>query len=274
METSEMAKKFCGYSISSSPGSIVNSIFAINDSFEEAEAGLKERFFLGAGTITAGQNNTPRREIAYPRNLGDQLYQAILSGDKNTLYMIIGKFADTLGETSYEYTRIYLITMVIEILSLCLTNKLPVDANSFHVLIGELQKSETLQKARIILSEFCLSLSRQINTNPVEAPPLLVQNALTLATEKYQDPLFSINIAAESFNITPAYFNRIFKKYRRVSYSEFLNEYRMEMARRLLKETNKSITVIAAEIGISNATYFYTLFKKLYNITPQQYRNS
>ena len=86
--------------------------------------------------------------------------------------------------------------------------------------------------------------------------------------------MYSINTAAEKLNITPAYFNRIFKKYMRISYSEFLNEYRIKKACEMLQETNKSINVISAETGISNTTYFYTLFKKYYGITPQQYRNN
>lgn len=107
-----------------------------------------------------------------------------------------------------------------------------------------------------------------------KSPPPLVQDAVKLTEEKYRDHLFSINTAAACFNVTPAYFNRVFKKYRRVSYSEFLNEYRMERACGLLKETGDSIAAVAASVGISNATYFYTLFKRIYNMTPQQFRAS
>ena len=272
MEINEMSKKFSGRSVSSAAGSIVNSIFAINDSYEEAAANLKERFFSGAGTVIAGQNREDRREIAYPRHTEAQLYQAVLSGDEKSINVIIGGFTDTIGKTTYEYARIYLIIVITETLSLCLADKLPVDPNSFHALIRKLQRTETLQKAGIILNVFYSSLAGQVHRDPPGSLPPFVLDAIKLAAENYQNPLFSINTAAENFSFTPAYFNREFKKYRRISYSEFLNEYRMEMACKLLKQTNKPVAAISAETGISNTTYFYTLFKKIYNVTPQQYR--
>jgi hypothetical protein len=133
-ETSEMTKKFSGFSISASVGSIVNSIYAINDSFEEAESGLKERFFLGDGTITAGKSATARREIEYPAKAGEHLYQALHSGNIQNIQKVLNMFTGILEETTYEYARMYLNTIVMETLYLCLANKLVIDANSFHHL--------------------------------------------------------------------------------------------------------------------------------------------
>ncbi|MCL2472353.1 MAG: hypothetical protein FWF26_01630, partial [Treponema sp.] len=98
METNEMSKKFSGRSVSSAAGSIVSSIFAINDSYEEAISNLKERFFSGAGTIVAGQTGKNRKEIAYPRHTEAQLYQAILSGKEKSITVAIRKFTDTVGK--------------------------------------------------------------------------------------------------------------------------------------------------------------------------------
>jgi len=112
---------------------------------------------------------------------------------------------------------------------------------------------------------------KETNLNNPSAP-LLIRDAVKMVSNQYRDPGFSINTAAVSFNITPAYFNRIFKKYHKISYSEFLNEYRIEKACELLKTGNKSINDVASAVGINNTTYFFTLFKKIHNITPQQYR--
>jgi YesN/AraC family two-component response regulator len=272
MEISGMAEKFCGYSVSAAAGSVVSSVFAINDSFEEAQALLTERFFSGAGTIVMGQGPRQREQRDYPRHTGEKLYQAVLSGDARSVPVILDEFAQALRETTYEYARMHLNTIVMETLSRCLRNSLPADANSFHALTGELQKTRTLERAQETLTGFFQALAAGYGGS--SAAPPLVQDAVNLAAERYQDPGFSVNTAAEAFNITPAYFNRLFKKYQRVSYSEFLNEYRMEKARSLLKETSQSVTAVAAAVGISNAPYFYTLFKKFCRVTPQQFRNA
>jgi YesN/AraC family two-component response regulator len=268
-----MTKKFSGFSISASVGSIVNSIYAINDSFEEAESGLKERFFLGDGTITAGKSGTARREIEYPAKAGEHLYQALHSDNIQNVQKVLNMFTGILEETTYEFARMYLNTIVMETLYLCLANKLVIDANSFHHLAEQLLKTNTLVRISALLSNFFLDLAGSIKKNPVDSLPAFIQDISRLTAEKYRDPLFSINTAAESFNITPAYFNRIFKKYHKISYSEFLNEYRIEKACELLIATNKSIAAISTAVGINNVTYFYTLFKKIHNLTPQRFRS-
>jgi len=56
------------------------------------------------------------------------------------------------------------------------------------------------------------------------------------------------------------------------SYSTYLNNYRLNMACTLLCSTTLSMKSICNEVGMSNESYFYTLFKKEYGITPYQYR--
>ena len=41
----------------------------------------------------------------------------------------------------------------------------------------------------------------------------------------------------------------------------------------MLLETDNTVTQIAAEVGMDNVGYFIRTFKKVYNITPKQFRN-
>jgi AraC-like DNA-binding protein len=54
--------------------------------------------------------------------------------------------------------------------------------------------------------------------------------------------------------------------------STYFNRLRMEKAQRLLKDTEKPIGTIAYECGFDDTPYFCNLFKKLYKVTPMQYR--
>ena len=53
---------------------------------------------------------------------------------------------------------------------------------------------------------------------------------------------------------------------------ECLTNHRINMAKELLKTTNKSVTDIAFETGFSNAAYFTKVFKQIRQITPKEYR--
>jgi AraC family transcriptional regulator len=46
----------------------------------------------------------------------------------------------------------------------------------------------------------------------------------------------------------------------------------MDAARRLLRETKKSVITIAIEVGYSNPSHFARLFRKETGLTPTDYR--
>lgn len=70
------------------------------------------------------------------------------------------------------------------------------------------------------------------------------------------------------------YLNRIVKKYTGRTINEYGQYLYLEEARRLLIDTNMSISSIITKIGFSNRTHFYRLFEKTYGQTPQSYRSS
>ena len=66
---------------------------------------------------------------------------------------------------------------------------------------------------------------------------------------------------------------KYFKKVMGTSFIDYLNEYRLSMASRLLLTTSDNILEIAAECGYDNLSYFNRLFKKKFGVTPSAYRN-
>ena len=57
-----------------------------------------------------------------------------------------------------------------------------------------------------------------------------------------------------------------------IGISEYINKYRIEVACQLLKQTEKSVTDIAFEVGFNSSKYFSTVFKQATKITPRDYR--
>lgn len=55
---------------------------------------------------------------------------------------------------------------------------------------------------------------------------------------------------------------------------DFVHNIKMKNACRLLKETDKSITEIAYELGIDDSRYFSRRFKETFKMTPTQYRDA
>ena len=65
---------------------------------------------------------------------------------------------------------------------------------------------------------------------------------------------------------------RRFKKHLGKTPKQFINEVRLENARRLLIETNIAVATIASNTGFADHSYFSRQFQKLFNQTPSAFR--
>jgi AraC-like DNA-binding protein len=86
------------------------------------------------------------------------------------------------------------------------------------------------------------------------------------------DREITINEVAELVNLTKESFCRFFKKIARKTYFQFLIEFRIGMACRMLVESNLSIKEIGYSCGYYNLSNFYHQFNKLMGISPLQYQ--
>jgi len=83
---------------------------------------------------------------------------------------------------------------------------------------------------------------------------------------------FNLDQLASRAGLSKFHFHRLFKSAVGVSPSSYHTNLRMDAARRLLRETKKSITDIAFEVGYSNSSYFAQVFRKEAGLSPSDYR--
>ncbi|PYE47656.1 response regulator transcription factor [Paenibacillus barcinonensis] len=89
--------------------------------------------------------------------------------------------------------------------------------------------------------------------------------------EHYMDNI-SLKLLGEHFYMNSAYLGQIFKKHYGVSFSDYLNQIRIEEATRLLRRTDYRVYEIAAMVGYRDSDYFINRFEKISGETPAQYR--
>lgn len=83
---------------------------------------------------------------------------------------------------------------------------------------------------------------------------------------------FSLGVLAEIAGMSEFHFNRLFKKATGMPPSQYQIKLRMETARRLLRETARSVVDIGNEVGYSNPSHFAQQFRKETGSTPSDYR--
>lgn len=91
--------------------------------------------------------------------------------------------------------------------------------------------------------------------------------------KKYCKQNLTIVILAKEIGTNQKYLSRYFNETCNLSFRDWLNDLRMQEAKKILLD-NSNITVesIASECGFTSRTHFHTLFVKMFGMTPSQYR--
>jgi len=121
---------------------------------------------------------------------------------------------------------------------------------------------------------FILSSRCRIESRPV--PPQSVGKikiVLKYIENNYMNKI-TIADAAALLDFSDSHFMRYFKETMGTSFIDYLKEYRLTMAARLLLVSDALILHIAEETGFDNLSYFNRAFKSHYGMTPREYRKN
>lgn len=83
---------------------------------------------------------------------------------------------------------------------------------------------------------------------------------------------FSLEALAAKMGISSRYVNEIFKEQYGVTPVRYLTEVRIDLAKKLLAETDKDIVSVCFEVGYDTLSTFYRTFKNRVRLSPNQYR--
>jgi CheY-like chemotaxis protein len=101
----------------------------------------------------------------------------------------------------------------------------------------------------------------------------LVRKAMAFLHQHYTDPIARPDIARH-VGLDEDYLTTCFRQELGVTPVAYLNRYRVNQARGLLTETDKSITEIAIEVGFSDSGYFSRVFRREAGCSPEAYRRA
>lgn len=101
----------------------------------------------------------------------------------------------------------------------------------------------------------------------------LVRVAMAFVHENYAENL-SRRVIAQHIGITEDHLTFCFRQELRTTPIEYLQRYRINQAKRLLKETRQTITEVALNVGFSDSGYFGRIFRRETGMTPEVFRRS
>ncbi len=83
----------------------------------------------------------------------------------------------------------------------------------------------------------------------------------------------SLDLISEDMFISTSYISTLFSEFSNMTFSEYLQQYRLYIASKYLLKTNANIEEVAVKVGFKSTKSLNNLFKKYLSITPSAYRS-
>lgn len=129
-------------------------------------------------------------------------------------------------------------------------------------------------------------LGRRAEGNKEKKPGIYWENVETVGHAEETNPIdtavsyirknLSKNISraevAELVHLNEEYFSRLFRQETGDTFKDFVLLEKMKAAKKLLAETHLSVSIVASKVGYDNFSHFSKMFKKMTEVTPQEYR--
>jgi len=125
---------------------------------------------------------------------------------------------------------------------------------------------------KIFLTELMLILLRSNKESKIkDANVLRAERLRKYIDTHYYEEINPGNIAT-NIGLSTRHINTIFKEEYAITPMQYLSMVRMEVAKKLLIETNNDIASICFEIGFESLSTFYRLFKNFTDFSPNKFR--
>ncbi len=100
---------------------------------------------------------------------------------------------------------------------------------------------------------------------------LNIRRALNYIEAHYKENI-TLDTIIIHLNLNKSYFCTLFKKETGVTFTQYVNQIRVERSKRQLLKDNRSILDIALSVGFTNQNYYAITFKKHTEMTPMEFR--
>jgi len=132
----------------------------------------------------------------------------------------------------------------------------------------DLMARSTLLQIYAYLIHYWNEIGLNVNNN--------AENEMACRVYEYIEEHFTEDLSpydiAKQFNISYSNLAKIMQIFNKSTFTECVNQVRIENAKKLLTLTSKNITEIGFECGFSNTSYFIKIFHRMTNLTPNKYR--
>ena len=225
------------------------------------------RFYLTSSTMHDG---------SYNDSFEKDIKAGIKAIDKQQCYKTTDEFMQYLAQRngSQDEKMIFILRFVNSILLTALEARVNLNEmypDGLRKIYREiLEVTELGRERRHIKANFIDPIIEARGTLLENRSYSMMEEIEKLIAEKKGD--ITLTECADALGVHPTYIWKILKMEKAKSFSDYLEEYKLEEAKRLLLRTNMTVAEIALELNYTNAQNFIRFFSKSTGVTPGKFR--
>jgi len=258
-----------GFGVSGGLGSAVASLECLPLSFQEARLASGYGVVHGFGIyVFHPENELGGLASADLESFPERFYSTLLLS--TPVQPLMDEFFGVLARTGASIRRLHLD---IQNLFSRLAMLVPSDPSVeffYHVL----DLVHDPAGLRVALEDLCEAASRSVLERRSSLADRKVKEFQDYVGDNFMDCHLNITDVGRALQISPSYLGKILKRGLRVTFVEFVTQYRMARARELLSGSDLMTYQIAEAVGYPYTHYFSATFKKHMGATPSEYRAS
>ena len=136
-----------------------------------------------------------------------------------------------------------------------------------------LNQAVSFQELSILASNLIESIARAIASSNYSGSSQIIKLAIQDINENYRNKI-SLKTVADHLHTNPSYLSTLFKQEMGMTFTDYLNQVRINRSCELLANTNLSLVDVSFQAGFDGQSYFTKVFRKIKGATPKDYRKS
>lgn len=218
-------------------------------------------------------DNLDVQERLYPFKIENDLKIRLMNGDLQNVEIILTDIVDK-ARRYKDFVRYKLSFMNLLVVLLRISKEQGIDFESGYgesyisriINISQFDRLKT--ESSFLINKFLLAASNtQISSTKNSG---IVWKAIIFIQDNYKD--ISLNDVAAEVGLHPVYFSKIFKDEIGLSYSDYLNQVKIEAAKDYLLN-DVPLADVAQLVGFNDQSYFTKIFKKYEGLSPLKWKN-
>lgn len=241
----------------------------------QAVSALDHSVLQGGGDILCVTDIEPgsRTELVANETALRTLANAIKMGNREETERTIATLMAALQKPTPHNYRVYLLELALTLLRTARDMNADVDIlGENNNTLNALMREPDVGKATAILLELAGRLQNAIQSSRASATANLAHQAEEYLNEHFTDPDMSVELLCRELHVSASYFSAVYKQEMRETFHQTLTRLRMDLSMTLLTTTNKKTTEIAADVGLTDPSYFSHAFKRYFGVSPSQAR--